>query len=602
MHRMRRSAGRRLAAAALLAGIALLPADVGAAMSASAPAAVTGPVSAVGASSATVTGTVNPGGQATTWFVEYGTGTGYGSRTQAANAGSGTASVAVNAPLVGLRPASTYHYRLVATNGAGTSRGADGIFTTASAPAAVTGAATDVTATSATLNGTVDPNGRPTTWYVEYGTSTSYGSRTPSKSAGSGTSQMNVAAAVSGLAAGRPYHYRLVATSDAGTSHGADRTFTTGAAPTSVTGAASSVTPTSATLNGTITPNGRSTSWFFEYGTSTRYGSRTSSRDAGSGTAAVNVSSALRSLRTGSIYHYRLVARNDLGTSAGRDQTFGTAFPPVARTASARSVTATTATLQGSVEPAGRPTTWYFEYGTTIAYGSRTAAMNAGSGTGRRDVAVSVSSLASGTTYHFRLVATSDAGTGRGADVTFTTAGVSLTVSTLQLVYGRGAVTLSGTVSSRRAGEQVAVLGRRYDESSFRTLATVTTGNGGTWGFVASPGIGSTYAARWNDATSAAIAVGVRPRIAFRALTRGRFSVRVLATRSFAGRFVKLQRRTSRGVWVTVRRARLNLSSARIFRATLPRGRSALRVVMSVNQAGAGYLGGISRTIVVRRR
>jgi hypothetical protein len=598
---MRSSAAPRLAAA-LAAGFAFLPAaTAAAALSAAAPTAVTGPVNAVATTTASVTGSVNPGGQATSWFVEYGTSTSYGSKTASTNAGSGTASIAVTAPLSGLTAATTYHYRLVATNAAGTSRGADGIFTTASAPAAVTGTASSVTATSATLNGTVDPNGRPTTWYVEYGTSTSYGSKTAARSAGSGTSQVNVAAGVSGLSPGRTYHYRVVATSDAGTSNGADRTFTTGAAPGSVTGGASSVTPTSATLNGTVTPNGRSTTWYFEYGTSSRYGSRTSARSAGAGTAAVAVAAALRSLRTGVVYHFRLVARNDLGTSTGRDQAFSTAFPPVARTASARNVAATTALLQGSVEPQGRPTTWYFEYGTTTAYGSRTASLSAGSGRGRRNVSATVGSLASGTTYHFRLVATSDAGTGPGADVTFTTAGVSLSASTLQLVYGQGGVTLSGTVSSRRAGERVAVLGRRYDETAFRILATVITGNGGAWGFVTSPGIGSTYAARWNDATSAAIAVGVRPRIAFRVLTGKRFSVRVLGARSFAGRFVKLQRRTSRGTWVTVRRARLNLRSARIFRATLPRGRSAVRVVMSVNQAGAGYLGGLSRTIVVRR-
>ena len=54
-----------------------------------------------------------------------------------------------------------------------------------------------MTTTTATLNGTVDPNGRATTWYFEYGTSTSYGSKTAEKSAGSGTSTTGVAAPVS---------------------------------------------------------------------------------------------------------------------------------------------------------------------------------------------------------------------------------------------------------------------------------------------------------------------------------------------------------------------------------------------------------------------
>ena len=170
---------------------------------------------------------MNPGGQATTWYVEYGTSTSYGAKTANVSAGSGTANTAVSANLTGLTPGTTYHYRVVATNSAGTARGADGIFTTSAAPVAVTGSATSVTVTSATLNGTVDPNGRATTWYFEYGTSTSYGSKTADKSAGSGTSTTSVSAPVSGLTRGRLYHYRLVATSDAGTSRGADQTFST---------------------------------------------------------------------------------------------------------------------------------------------------------------------------------------------------------------------------------------------------------------------------------------------------------------------------------------------------------------------------------------
>jgi hypothetical protein len=93
----------------------------------------------------------------------------------------------------------------------------------------------------------------------------------------------------------------------------------------------------------------------------------------------------------------------------------------------------------------------------------------------------------------------------------------------------------------------------------------------------------------------------VRPSVSFRRLADGRFSTRVLAARSFAGRLVQLQRRTPAGTWLTVRRARLGARSAAAFRAQLPPGRSALRIAMSVNQAGAGYLAGISRTIVVRR-
>ena len=125
-----------------------------------------------------MSGTVNPGAQATTWYVEYGTSTRYGSQSASASVGFGSGNVAVSRALSGLASGTTYHYRVVATNGAGTSRGADGIVATSAAPAAATGSATNVTTSSATLNGTVDPNGRATVWYFEYGTSTSYGSKT----------------------------------------------------------------------------------------------------------------------------------------------------------------------------------------------------------------------------------------------------------------------------------------------------------------------------------------------------------------------------------------------------------------------------------------
>ena len=121
---------RQLGIASLLTASALAWVVAGAAAVAAAPTAITGPVGSVGPTSATVSGTVNPGGQATTWYVEYGTSTSYGSQSASASVGSGSANVAVSRALSGLAAGTTYHYRVVATNGAGTSRGADGIFTT----------------------------------------------------------------------------------------------------------------------------------------------------------------------------------------------------------------------------------------------------------------------------------------------------------------------------------------------------------------------------------------------------------------------------------------------------------------------------------------
>lgn len=177
---------------------------------------------------------------------------------------------------------------------------------------------------------------------------------------------------------------------------------------------------------------------------------------------------------------------------------------------------------------------------------------------------------------------------------------VTLSASTLRVVYS-AAVTLSGRVSSRQAGESVTILAQRFGDAAFSQLAAVKTGDGGGWSYRAKPTIGTSYQARWESATSSSLTVGVRPLVAFRVLANGRFSSKVVAARSFAGRFVQLQRRSSFGQWVTIKRARLNASSAAVLRATLPRSTSTLRVAMSVNQAGSGYLGGISRTIVYYR-
>lgn len=98
---------------------------------------------------------------------------------------------------------------------------------TEQAPAVTTNAASNVTGSGATVNGSVNPQGAATTYKFDYGTSTSYGHSTAAGSAGSGTSAVNESANLSGLAASTTYHYRIEATNGAGTTYGADRTFTT---------------------------------------------------------------------------------------------------------------------------------------------------------------------------------------------------------------------------------------------------------------------------------------------------------------------------------------------------------------------------------------
>jgi hypothetical protein len=516
------------------------------------------------------------------------------------SAGSGTSTSSVSAKLSGLADGTTYHYRFVATSTAGTSHGSDAVFTTLAVPDVSTGSASSITASSATLNGSVDPNGRATTFYFEYGTSTSYGTKTSTKSAGSATSAQPESAGISGLAVGHVYHFRIVATSDAGTAAGKDVTFTTSSAPAVGTGDVTSIAPTTATLRGSVTPNGLSTNYWFEYGTSTGYGSKTATTSAGSGTSAVAVSAVIKSLKAGTTYHYRLVAQNSSGKVAGGDRAFSTIGAPGAQTGAPLSVGADNALVTGAVDTRGRSTTWWFEFGTSSKYGKASAKKSAGSKAGTQSINTTLTGLTPATLYHYRLVAQSDAGKTYGADGTFTTTGVTLTTLARQVTYG-GRIRLSGVVPTHNANESVVVFIQPYGEGSYRSVATVLTGVGGTWEYMARPQIATSYEASWHGGTSQAVTIAVHPRVTLTRLASGRLVVRAIGGRTFAHRIVQLQRR--RGThWSTIKRVRLGARSRAEFKVTLPKGKSRLRIAFSVNQAGAGFLGGISRTITVTRK
>ena len=178
------------------------------------------------------------------------------------------------------------------------------------------------------------------------------------------------------------------------------------------------------------------------------------------------------------------------------------------------------------------------------------------------------------------------------------TIGASLPI----IVYGQQ-VTLSGAVSSGAANEKVTIYAQPYPQASFQELTTVLTTTGGAWNLILSPSprIGTMYQARWNGRVSATVGVGVRPRIRL-TYRRGRFITAVQSATSHAGRFVIAQRLSRFGQWVTLKKVRLGGKSTAVFRMRLPHGKSRIRIAMSVNQAGGGYLAGFSPTITVRRR
>jgi len=192
-----------------------------------APIVTTGTATAPTLTATTLSGTVNPVAQPTTYQFDYGLTTSYGTHTTAQALAVGITDVPVTANLSGLTAATTYHFRLEATNGSGTTDGLDGTFTTAGTPVVVTGAATGVTATTATLGGTVNPAGIAGAYVFQYGPTTAYGLQTPGQPVAAGTAAVAASRAVTGLTPGTIYHYRLTATNVATTATGADATFVT---------------------------------------------------------------------------------------------------------------------------------------------------------------------------------------------------------------------------------------------------------------------------------------------------------------------------------------------------------------------------------------
>jgi hypothetical protein len=287
---------------------------------------------------AKVAGKVNPNEvQVTDCHFNYGTTTAYGSTAPCvpANPGSGGALVDVSATLTGLDPKTTYHFQLEATNGDGTSKGADQSFTTLpDPPTLTTPLASEITQISAEIDATVNPNGANVSdCRIEYGTTTAYGSQKACvPSPGSGTSAVDVGATLSGLTAGTPYHFRLRATNSGGTSTGPDQSFITlpPLVPFAATdGSSAGLEPDLVSLEGRVNPKGLPVlSCRFVYGPTSDYGESTpcvpSAVGLGNGNSEIAVTASTEPLEPNTTYHFRLVASNLQGDGNGKERIFVT--------------------------------------------------------------------------------------------------------------------------------------------------------------------------------------------------------------------------------------------------------------------------------------
>jgi hypothetical protein len=277
------------------------------------------------------------------------------------------------------------------------------------------------------------------------------------------------------------------------------------------------------------------------------------------------------------------------------------AGPPTATTGTATAVAGTTATISGTVFPNRESTSYYFEWGTTTAYGTKTPTGTA-NGNSDKTVAADLSGLTINTTYHFRLVATNASGTATGADATFKTTsggpapppGVTINATPRTVLFGRQ-VTIAGQVSGNPAVSVELQENPFPFNNAFRTIAEGTTDASANYSFFALPSVNTRYRVRAKASPpveTGEITVKVRPRVGLRlgdktpaAGQRVRFRGTVLPAHD--GSEVRIQRRTSSG-WRTIRtptlkattplngvarskyRARIRIRRSGFYRTVLP--------------------------------
>jgi hypothetical protein len=282
------------------------------------------PPGTVSASAATLQATVEPEGAEVTGCVfEYGTEAGVFSQTAACEPGLpyvGSSPVAVSAQVSGLAAGTAYHYRL-AVSGAKWKRLSDTTEFRTLGPT-VSNATAEAHSSSAVVLGEVDPGGAATTYRVEYGTTTSYGSSTGAVELGAGEAPVPVSVKIAGLQPNTNYHLRFVAANSAATTTGSDVVFAT--LPLVTNESFSEVAPSSATVAADVEPGGIATTYRVEYGTTAGYGSSTHPISVGSADAPVAVKAQLGELQPDTLYHLRIAAENSTASESGSDVTFTT--------------------------------------------------------------------------------------------------------------------------------------------------------------------------------------------------------------------------------------------------------------------------------------
>jgi hypothetical protein len=314
-----------------------------------APTATTDPASGVSDTAGTLNGTIDPKYVAVTnCYFEYGKTIAYGSYEPCSPLPQSTGSQTESAGLTGLSPSTTYHFQIVVTTEGGTVMGGDQSFITSASShgggggggggggpvgSATTGSPSGVTATAATLHGSVNPKGRPgDSCAFYYGTGRGYQSYVPcSNGSPSGSSSIAEKASVSGLEPGTSYHYVIVLMTHQGPIDGHAVTFTTLVLPRATTRRATRVRRHTAVLHGRVNAEGsRVIACYFQYARrSFKHGTPKSTRSVGcrphpGRSGWVSVHRRLTRLRHRTRYYFRVVLRTQTGKTIGATRSFRT--------------------------------------------------------------------------------------------------------------------------------------------------------------------------------------------------------------------------------------------------------------------------------------
>jgi Ca2+-binding RTX toxin-like protein len=272
-----------------------------------------------------------------------------------------------------------------------------------------------------TFTGWVTTNGMPTKYWVEWGPASNPTAHRTEERELWRVARESVSFPVTGLTPSTEYRYRLMARSLFGTVAGETWSWTSDPpmAP-GISTIGSIPWKRWASVAGRVTPRDLESTYGVEWGLTTAYGSVHWETQVLTGEEPVHVFTEFHGLEPGTTYHYRLIAKNADGTSHGEDRTITTHLPrpPLASTEYAFATSSTSASLNGKVDGEGAPYEWWFEYGTTTAYGSQTPAVSYPGDPGYSGVERGVT-LSPGTTYHYRVAARNEYGTTYGADKTF---------------------------------------------------------------------------------------------------------------------------------------------------------------------------------------